>query len=234
MRISVKKILFGVVICALGTLGSVADANPDDMASQMHAHLVTATAARDAVIHGDLDAVHKAGAALAAVPMSDQMPEAWRPMLAETKDIAERLAVTKDLQTASGLVGEITLTCANCHTATGGGPKIEEVPQQKWDSTSQMPLHKWSADWMWIGLISGNEAAWKRGGQELVDAKLAPRFEDVEPSEGLMQLEQLVGIVGTMAAEQTLDEAERARLYGQFVGVCAQCHLKVKALGMKK
>jgi len=217
---------------ALLLLAVAALAKPATMNEQMHAHLRHATLARDALIQGDLDGVHRAGAELAAVPMSAEMPDAWRPMLAETKQVAERLATVVDLKTASGLVGDLALTCANCHTATGSGPSLDALPAQKWDEGAKMPLHKWSADWMWLGLIAADEAAWKRGGAELVNARLGPAFADAKPaSEGLAQLEQLVTVIGGMAVEQELDEAERARLYGQFVGVCAQCHLKVEASG---
>ncbi|MCO4745380.1 MAG: hypothetical protein KC912_11375 [Proteobacteria bacterium] len=224
----------------LGTLATVALAGSATdgtvkprVVTKMHTQFAIATEARDAVIHGDLTAAQAAGAELENFSIKNSLPDQWRPMLAETKAAAAALSTAPDLQTASGLIGDLALSCAGCHAVTGGGPNLQEVPLQEWSQAAKMPLHKWSADWMWLGLISGEEEAWKRGGFELVNADLKPRFEDDTPGEGFTQLEQLVTVVGAMTNEQSVEPAERAELYGQFIGLCSQCHTKMQEAGRK-
>lgn len=235
MALSTRIFLFaglGLATAALAGSKTPSKAKPKVIA-KMHVQLALATQVRDGIIHGDLDAVHSAAAELEALEIKGALPDAWRPMLAETKAAAAGLSTVPDLETASALIGDLALSCASCHAATGGGPKLVDLPFQEWTEASKMPLHKWSADWMWLGLIADDDGAFRRGGEELVHANLGARFTDDTPGEGFTQLEQLVTVIGTMAAENELESEKRAELYGQFVGVCAQCHTKMQESGRK-
>lgn len=225
-------LLASLTVATVAVAGSKGGPKPKVVA-KMHTQLALATQVRDAVIHGDLDAVHSAAAELETLEIKGSLPDLWRPMLAETKQAAAKLATAEDLATASTLIGELGLSCADCHSMTGGGPELVDLPLQEWTQSAKMPLHKWSADWMWLGLIADDAAAFKRGGAELANADLDARFTDDTPGEGFTQLEQLVTMIGTMAAEEELDSAKRAELYGQFVGVCTQCHTKMQESGRK-
>jgi cytochrome c553 len=225
-------IFAGLAIATIATASTTAKVKPK-LVDKMHSQLALATQVRDAVIHGDLDGVHSAAAELETLQIKNSLPDAWRPMLAETKAAAANLATAPDLETASLLVGDMALSCAACHAMTGGGPKLVDLPFQEWTEASKMPLHKWSADLMWLGLLADDAGAFRRGGEELVRADLPARFTDDTPGESFTQLEQLVTVIGAMASEDELDPAKRAELYGQFIGVCTQCPVKMQEAGRK-
>jgi cytochrome c553 len=210
--------LFSVVAMA----GDTVAATPP-VASEMHTRFELATRARDGVVAGDLDAVRAAGRELADLEPPAGLPEPWRPWVAEVKVKAESLARSADLVKASGHVANLTLACAACHQAMDGGPSLKDgdVPAQTWRPGDNMALHSWSSNWMWLGLITGDEGVWVKGAKELSSAPLVPRFEG--EAEALKAKEQVLYSLADKATKP-LSESERAELYGAFIGACSGCH----------
>lgn len=204
----------------------LAQAGPP-VAGEMHARFAWLTDARDHVIAGHLEEARAAGAGLLAVESPRRMPRAWRPWIRQMESQAKAIAEAPDLLQAALAVGQAGATCGGCHTDNRGGPSLdgaEGIPDQAWEEGMNMPLHKWSVDWMWLGLIAQSDVAWRRGAEELDSQPVTYRFEGAPPPGHKPQLEQLVYVI----AEQALDApaTQRGTLMGQLLATCAECHVQ--------
>lgn len=212
-----------LVLCA----PLAAQADPPPLSARMHASWAQATEARDRVIAGDLEGARAAGRALADAGPDSELPEAWRPAAAAITAKATALGSASTLAEAATAVGEIGATCGECHRATGGGPDLEgeDIPPQRWSAGENMRLHAWGSQWMWLGLVSGADSAWDRGGISFDEQPLDLRWDEKPPADGRQQLEELVYVLAGRAVDVT-ELPERGELYGQLVATCAQCHVK--------
>lgn len=190
----------------------------------MGVQLRYALSAQRALIAGDLEGSRAQAGKLVELAPPPDLPDAWRPYLAEVKETAAVAAKADDPVSLGQQVAAIAQTCGSCHEAVGGGPPIDvaAVPEQAWDEDLHMPRHAWAADWMWIGLFAPSDEAWKRGasdlaGQEAWDGLVPDGFD----------LEEQVHTVAREAVETT-DSDRRTYLYGQLLSSCAACH---RALG---
>lgn len=192
---------------------------------EMHRRYGALTSARDAVIDGDLAKVKVHAAVLLELGSETSLPDAWRPYVARVNETSQKLAAAPDLAGAALGVANVASACAECHDALDGGPKLDHrdaVPPQTWSEGQNMPLHKWSADWLWLGLLSNDDPSWNRGAGELDKMPLVPKFEQAPPN-GMRELEQGVYVIAGRA--RTVDDpTERAELYGQLLATCSQCH----------
>lgn len=192
---------------------------------EMHQRFQAVTASRDAVINGDLAGAKQNATTLLDLGADTSLPETWRPYLAHLNTAAQQLHDAADLPAAGAGVANVAAACAECHEATDKGPKLEHrdaVPPQVWSEGQNMPLHKWSVDWMWLGLLANDDPSWSRGAAELDKMPLVPKFEGAPPN-GMRELEQGVYVIAGRA--RTVDDpSERAELYGQLITTCSQCH----------
>ncbi len=201
---------------------------PPPAVDEMHVRFEALTAARDGVVQGDLTAARTSATTLLEPggPMLTAPPE-WRPFLTRLEGAARELEAAPDLKAAGASVAKVAAACAECHSALRGGPKLEhaeDIPPQAWAEGQNMPLHAWSVDWMWLGLLANDDEAWDRGARELDRMPLVPRFEDAPPG-GMRELEQGVYVLAGRAREVDLP-AERAELYGMLITTCSECHTK--------
>lgn len=212
--------------------GMVWGADTPPVVSEMHERFSTLSAARDAVIRGDLEKAKAEARWLNDLGADTHVPKTWRPYLANLNESAQLLAGAKDLNAAARGVANSALACAECHAAAGGGPSTarqDQIPAQVWSAGQNMPLHKWAVDWMWVGLLASDSDAWNRGAKELVDQPLVPKFENAPPENGLRELEQLVYVLAGRAATTT-DPTDRAEVMGNLIATCSQCHSKTRPL----
>ncbi|MEQ1506210.1 MAG: hypothetical protein ABMB14_28515 [Myxococcota bacterium] len=197
------------------------------LTSEMHARFFTLTAARDAVIQGKLAEAKSTIKPLAVRDPGEPFPADWRPWVIKVEAAALKVAEAPDLASAAAGVAKVASACADCHTATNGGPSVtgaEDVPAQAWQPGQNMPLHRWAVDWMWLGLLAQSDEAWLRGASELDRQPLAPKFENAPPPSGMQQLEQLVYVLANKA-ETTTAPADRTELFGNLLATCSQCHV---------
>jgi mono/diheme cytochrome c family protein len=196
------------------------------LASEMHARYAALTAARDAVVAGRLADAKAAIAPLAERDPAAPFPPAWEVWVVGVEASARTVASARDLPAAAAGVANVAAACAACHQATGGGPAIgaaDDLPPQAWQPGQNMLLHEWALGWMWLGLLGDDDDAWLRGASELDDHPVDLRFD--RAGGGSRELEQLVYVVANKA--RTTDPVtERAVLYGQLLGVCAECHTR--------
>lgn len=195
------------------------------VAAEMHDRYALLTEARNFTVAGDLEQARAAGQQLAAIEPPSRVPKAWEPWLARLDAHAASLGEAPDLLQAALQIGQAAATCGGCHHAHRGGPSLEHgasIPHQTWDEGMNMPLHQWSVNWMWLGLIGHDDEAWRRGAEALDSQPLAPKFEGAPPPGSRPQLEQLVYVLAERAL--TGDPAARGTVMGQLLATCAECH----------
>jgi mono/diheme cytochrome c family protein len=80
---------------------------------------------------------------------------------------------------------------------------------------------------MWEGMIVPSGVVWDGGAEVLAEAPLAPSDLSAD-IEVLAEVSEMEGVVHRLGAEAigVTSQADRARLYGEFLGTCASCHRK--------
>ena len=225
------------IALSLATMNAGAEPPPavdTSTTAQMRNHWTQATAARDSVIHGDLAGARLMGASLSERQAPDTIPRKSRPLYAKMQVAALALSEATELQQAGAAVGALGLTCGECHSFTGGGPlhvALPDPPPMSGPLPSDMALHQYSVDMLWLGLVADYPAAWKRGAEALANST----FDHNQPgrlgSVDLRAMEHITHLVPALAnADEPADIAER---FGQTITACAMCHGEVQDLGIK-
>jgi cytochrome c553 len=80
---------------------------------------------------------------------------------------------------------------------------------------------------MWEGLIAPSGVVWDGGAEVLSEAPLVPA-ELSAGLEVLAEVSEMEAAIHSMGAEAIgiATQADRARVYGKFLGTCAACHEK--------
>lgn len=196
------------------------------LTAAMHERFVLLTETRDHTVQGRLEDAQQTSRYLADVQYPRGLPSDWTKSLKTLRREARKTSKSDDLVEATAGVGRMAQVCGDCHAASGGGPglvKADDVPPQQWSEGMNMALHKWATDWLWLGLVAGDDEAWLRGANVLDDKPLELRFADAVPPTHQPALEQLLYLLAGRATRS--DKSERGELMGQFLATCAECHV---------
>lgn len=134
---------------------------------------------------------------------------------ANLEDAAKAVSRERKPEKAAEAVGLLARTCAECHVASGRGPRptgMEAVP-----GTSARERHVYAALFTWIGLVTPLPSAWDLGLQEAL------------PPVDLDSGEELQAALQTFRtrAENSLAATSlqrRAESFGPLIEACASCH----------
>jgi mono/diheme cytochrome c family protein len=188
-------------------------------------HFLITVLARDAVIAGDMGSMRKPLQALADYSYSTVAPGPWMRWMPQLQETARLTAHASTLDAAASGVATMARICAECHVATGGGPKSQsprpETHMVKRDTLAKrMVRHMTGADELWEGLMTPSESAWKAGAAALQYAP-STTHESLPPGfvSRLLEVRQL----GVDAAEAATQE-QRSNVYGLLLATCADCH----------
>lgn len=184
----------------------------------MDDHFVHALELQLAVMGGELDAAHRAGAALAEAPAPENLPEAAKPYVAAIAAIGDRASTAPTLADAAKASADLVVACAACHTASGGGPK-DEIPAPPVDD-KHMGMHLYGAYWLGYGLFAPDERAWQAGAKALSTAKLLPDGAAPGADAAVHDLAK--------KALATTDTPARAALWADLLQSCEPCHEQLK------
>jgi len=221
----VRKVVLEDPMISLLFTAALAQTPP--VAAEMHERFQLSMQARDHVIQGQLDEAKALAKQLRGVGSMPGAPAAWKPQLDALDTAATALSEASDVGAAAKAVATLGSVCGQCHGDTEGGPGLEGmrgVPPQKWSEGDNMPLHLWSVDWMWLGLIAPSSTAWQRGADELDAKPLATMFGNDEKT--AKQLETQVYALAKKATALGDDaHADRAKVMGELLGTCATCHV---------
>jgi len=217
------------VLIVLGLVTQASAAKLD--ANEMHERYWSLTDARDAIVAGELDKAKQVAKSMRAASTDKRVPRKWRDHMSELDRATAAIETAKDLDAASLAVANAAVACGSCHEATKGGPNLVgagNVPPQDWEEGQNMALHRWSMDWMWLGLLDDSDAAWKRGASELGNQPLMFKFPaELEGMEDRAALEKKVYDLAEFA---TISEpGQRGEVFGILVATCSECHSKMAA-----
>ena len=95
--------------------------------------------------------------------------------------------------------------------------------------STHMLRHVWAADRLWEGLFAADPRHWSRGAQVLMEDPL-PFFARLRETPEVGRHAERVHELGAEALA-TDDRVERARIYGELIATCADCH---RAMGVPR
>jgi hypothetical protein len=198
-------------------------------AAAMHAGmgqlLVDATAARDLLIAGRLDAARKHLKAVATAPTPADLPEGAEPSLEALRTAARSGQGADRPETLAPAIAKVGAACGGCHSAFAGGPGLSTPPRLP--TEGHMARHSWAAERMWEGLIAPSVARYEMGAAALLMESGSDEglYAGLDPSEmrAASVLHKLVHADAELAAT-TDEQGRRVELYGALIGACAECH----------
>jgi cytochrome c553 len=117
--------------------------------------------------------------------------------------------------------------CGQCHLAAGVTAGVDDSPPPAGDGVlPHMLRHRWMVDRLWEGLIGPSDEAWARGAAALVaEAALLPSATPHGEHRGYAVdvMSRYVHEAGEAAAEAK-DPSARAKVLGDLLATCADCH----------
>ena len=197
--------------------------------AHMKDHFFKATEMQVAVINGDLAAVREPAEWMASHANSAAMPTEWEPYAEAMHTWALRASEASDIVAAAEATASMGAACGTCHKALDAevGFAVDAAPPAGDGPGPHMARHAWASGRMWEGLVAPSGVVWDGGAEVLAEAPLAPSelSVDLELLAEVSELESSIHSMGTQAIGLTAPE-DRARIYGQFLSTCADCHDK--------
>jgi mono/diheme cytochrome c family protein len=199
------------------------------VAAHMEDHFTQANKVRDAVIAGDLDPLRAPARWLSAHELTDTLPELWKSHVAAMQRAAGQAAMAQTIDAAATATASMAQACGTCHVELGG-PKFTGMSPAGEESSvvADMRRHLWAADRMWEGLVGPSDTAWQAGVAALADAPLRPEAmaDDKTLPKEVFDLAAAAHEIGAKGGAEK-DPAERAKLYGRYLGTCSGCHTEL-------
>ncbi|MCB9537897.1 MAG: hypothetical protein H6704_16715 [Myxococcales bacterium] len=193
--------------------------------ADMRAHFARATAARDALLDGDVEAM-KQHARWLADHGEDEAAKVRGPVHFERmKTAAQAVAEAHTLGTASRALADLATACGACHQ--GADARFEApkplLPPMKDELQAHMARHRWAVDQMWAGLVTPSEAAWARGAQSLAEAPLHAVDFALEGLDAKL-VPRATTLHGLAADAAAAPAAERGAHFARIIATCGGCH----------
>lgn len=200
-------LLMSVLGCALGAQGG------SDVP-----HGVAATAARDAVIAGNVETLKEA---------AQQLRSSLSSPDAEVVAALDALDASRDTTMGGEALGTMVGTCAACHTQVGVVPTLSASEAKAADGAiaAAMVAHFQGAEEMWAGLVLADLERIQKGAALVASSNLAPTGTPVGSPVSPLATEQEVGVQDLAdRASRAEDLAVAASAYGRMLGRCSACH----------
>jgi hypothetical protein len=223
MRLSIFVVLSTLLGCGPSAPKESAKPKPDMPATMQH-HFELLNDVQMAIISGEHSASTQRAKELARGLTNAKHPETWAPHLDTVRNSVWGIVRSSDLQQAASYLGRAGGGCGSCHAALAvesiGKIDISGFERPK-DLDDYMWQHLWAAQNLWRGLVGPSNEAWNEGATILTQAGFVPKSEQLAG--------QLAGLAATLQdiglrAKTTDALADRAELYGEFLGTCADSH----------
>ncbi|HEU4726389.1 MAG TPA: hypothetical protein VFT22_00805 [Kofleriaceae bacterium] len=189
----------------------------------MHSSLDLVRAIERLLIRGSLEEARTLASAIAEAPAEPDLG-AWAIQATTVRDRAAAVAAAPGLDEALRREVRLAEACADCHVETRVQPEFRTTPALPPDRDTvpaRMARHRWAADRLWEGVIGADDVPWRAGLAVLAAAPL--RWPELGERKGFARsLQQLADQARQRQATDSI--AERARLYGEMLVVCAACH----------
>jgi hypothetical protein len=185
----------------------------------MLTHFAQSEDMRRAMIGGDLTALHSAAEGVAKDEWTPNSRADWRPHVLAIRSAARAAQTALSLESAASAFADLGMACASCHRITGG-PGSVRFPTPLAGGAGLMVAHESATERLWHGLVAPSDAAWLEGADELIAApELASDVKEIATRAD--RVRDLARRSKTVAA------GDRARLLGDLLLTCANCHQQV-------
>jgi mono/diheme cytochrome c family protein len=137
---------------------------------------------------------------------------------------ATGLAEAPDVDTALRREALVATACAGCHVRAVQGPLFPPpltTENVEASTASTAARHRWSADRLWEGIVSGEDPPW-RSGLYVIAGTPMPGAGPYGAPEIAAQLEELARTQLLLLKCENL--FERGLAYGEMLTTCAACH----------
>lgn len=223
MRFAACVVLLGACVQAHEKKPPPPEAAPEAELPRMQAHqhvqhkLDLARAIEILLIRGELEAARPLARAIADEAGDPDDP--WKRAIIRLRNEAAGVAYANALDESLIALGQLTQVCSECH-ATSAMPTAFSTPSQRPDATA-LERHRWAADRLWEGSISGREDAWLAALDIFATGEITVNHDE--------QLHALQRTAVTARA-QWRDETfgRRAERYSELLGACASCHTELQ------
>ncbi len=190
-------------------------ANP--VADHMMGHFAEATDAAWFVAQGDLARAREHARTLNH-DLPEGVPDGFTPLADSMRAAAHDVAAAASLADAALGVAVLATTCADCHGASGLGPRLGPDEEIRPGPSDEPTLrHGWAMYWMWTGLLAPEPASWAAGAQLAVLPEWGYRRAGVTKVERRYERTARKAI----KAETT---ADRVMAFGELLQTCIACH----------
>jgi hypothetical protein len=217
---------------------------PEGFDQAMRDHAALSVAARNALVRGDLQTAQQAMRKLAFFMEHVPPPEPGKELARITRELAEQVRGSSDLDEACMSFARLSSACGQCHHALDRGPpmKLDPVPEGE-DLHMHMRRHYWAVERMWEALLANSTSAFQSAAETLAEAPLHGSVDpDKESHTGVTRLAYEVHDLAFAASvqgkvneeeyvprpgEATGDEPtvwEQAEVFGRLLSACHQCH----------
>jgi len=185
----------------------------------MHENFDLLRAIERLLIVGKLEEAKRFAAAISEAPDAPAHGP-WATHVIAVRDRAAALARATTIEQAVRLEASLAGACAACHVEAGVAAEFRTfpVPPDKTTIEARMLRHRWAADRLWEGIVSGAEEPWRAG----LDV-LAAKPLDWGPDRAVhgRKLQRLA----LDARKQRVPNIEnRTAAYGEMLATCASCH----------
>jgi cytochrome c553 len=197
----------------------------DKVVEAMLKHDREAIAARDALIHGDLEGAKDEARKLEKrVPVAGLSPD-LDVLQARVDEAARDVVEAKSIAEASAAMGRMVVACGGCHQATDARPEVTEpapLPKEGDGVRAEMQRHDGAMQLVWNGLVAPSDADLVAGAKRFRDSSLS--VQSGELAAAAKQLDDTSSDLAEAVAKASLRE-ERADKFGALLTTCATCHL---------
>jgi len=204
--------LFAIVSRPLPSQEISAD-DESEVADHMHDYLTRITTIKSSVIMGNRDGVRELATWLVEHETVSGLPEDFEPYVEMIRSYAREVVAAPDLKSAAMEFG------------------FDTKPPEWADTISLMQRHQWAAERLWEGLIGPSDVAWSRGTDMLVDVPLRPAYVLDDTINGVRSdvIDKAAHRVHLLGGQGTITSTPdaRAELYGELLGLCADCHISL-------
>lgn len=200
--------------------------------AHMYAHFDRAGEMHDALMKGKLEeakaAAHWIGNHQERKEFSGRSVYLQDAMRAFASEV-DHAPTLREATTAAARMGQ---ACGDCHRENEVNPRflIGTVPPSGSGPKAEMARHVWAEERMWEGLVGADDHAWISGSEALRSGWLDTQEVLLAPNDRA-QVRDLVMQVYDLAgkASKADDSDQRARVFGDFLNTCAECHQLTEA-----
>jgi cytochrome c556 len=172
------------------------------------------------LLRGKLEEAVKLAEGIATAP-DEPAHGPWAAQTVVVRDRAAALARATTVPDAIALAAKVGAACADCHQELGVSPELARhgaAPPDHATVEARMLRHRWAADRLWEGLITGEDDPWRAGLDVLAATPLA------FPAERAALAKQLQRQADQARRAKSTSSDERAQAYGELLATCAGCH----------